>query len=121
MEKIQCICVMRDLLAALSMLENQLEKTHGVSLNEAMVLCSIGQDTVSAGEIITRTGMTPSHTSKVIRAAEYKGFLERHVGKQDKRQMNFILTEKGKTCLEQIKKQGVNIPECLLPLFRDKL
>ena len=49
MEKIQCICVMRDLMQALAGIENNLMEVHGVSLNEAMVLCSIGTDTVTAG------------------------------------------------------------------------
>lgn len=35
---------MRELLKALSELENQLITTYGISLNEAMVLCSIGSE-----------------------------------------------------------------------------
>ena len=117
MEKIQCICVMRDLFAALSALEIQLEETYGVSLKEAMVLCSVGQDVATAGEITACTGMTSSHASKVIRSVEEKGLLERRLGEQDKRQMIFTLTDRGKACLERIKEQGVDVPECLAPLF----
>ena len=51
---------MRELLKALSELETQLINTYGISLNEAMVLCSIGKETVTAGTIVERTGMTPS-------------------------------------------------------------
>ena len=57
---------MRELLKALSELETQLINTYGISLNEAMVLCSIGGETVTAGTIVERTGMTPSHASKTI-------------------------------------------------------
>ena len=71
MEKIQCICVMRDLLKGLSELENRLEETYGVSLNEAMVLCSVGAETVTAGTIISCTGLTSSHASKVIEVPEW--------------------------------------------------
>ena len=39
---------MRELLKALSELETQLINTYGISLNEAMVLCSIGGETVTA-------------------------------------------------------------------------
>ena len=49
---------MRDLLKGLSELENRLEETYGVSLNEAMVLCSVGAETVTAGTIISCTGLT---------------------------------------------------------------
>ena len=83
---------MRDLLKGLSELENRLEETYGVSLNEAMVLCSVGAETVTAG-------------------------MARKLGEQDKRQMYFTLTRKGKNCLERIKEQGVEVPEWLAPLF----
>lgn len=109
---------MRELLAALSALENQLEETYGVSLNEAMVLCSVGADTVTAGNIITCTGMTSSHASKTIRSVEDKGLLVRKLGEQDKRQMYFTLTRKGKVCLERIKTEGVDVPDWLAPLFK---
>ena len=58
----------------------------------------------------TCTGMTPSHASKTIRSVEDKGLLSRKLGKQDKRQMYFVLTRKGKGCLEEIKEKGVEVP-----------
>lgn len=117
MEKIQCICIMRDLMKALSELENQLEEAYGVTLNEAMVLCSVGEETVSAGDITSRTGMTSSHASKIIRSVEDKDLLSRKLGEHDKRQMYFALTRKGKNRLERIKEQGIEVPEWLMPLF----
>lgn len=108
---------MRDLLKSLSELEERLESTYGVNLNEAMVLCSVGADTVTAGNIITCTGMTSSHASKTIRSVEDKGLLVRKLGEQDKRQMYFTLTRKGKACLGQMKENGVEVPDWLAPLF----
>lgn len=108
---------MRELLKALSELENQLITTYSISLNEAMVLCSIGGETVAAGTIVERTGMTPSHASKTISLIEKKEMVTRDFGKQDKRQMYFTLTDKAKACLEEIKQQGVDIPRVLQPLF----
>ena len=108
---------MRDLMRALSELEIQLVDNYGVTLNEAMVLCSVGGDTVSAGDITACTGMTPSHASKTIRSVEDKGLLTRKLGEHDKRQMYFALTRKGKNCLGRIKEQGVDAPEWLAPLL----
>ncbi len=119
MEKIKCICVMRELFEALSVLESGLLCTHGVSLNEAMVLCSIGKETVMASTVVERTGMTASHASKVLSAAEKKGLLVRELGMKDKRQMHFTLTEAGLNCLAGIKEKGVEIPDLLVPLFKD--
>ena len=112
---------MRELFEALSSLESGLVESHGVSLNEAMVLCSIGHETVTASTVVERTGMTASHASKVIRSTEMKGLLERTLGEQDKRQMHFTLTGAGVDCLERIKEKGVEVPDLLVPLFSDAI
>ena len=108
---------MRDLMKALSELEAQLEAAYGITLNEAMVLCSVGDEMVSAGDITSCTGMTSSHVSKIIRSVEEKGLLLRKLGESDKRQMYFVLTRKGKNCLGRIKEKGIEPPEWLDPLF----
>ncbi|MBQ4056967.1 MAG: winged helix DNA-binding protein [Bacteroidaceae bacterium] len=117
MEKITCICVMRELMMALSDFENKLMEAHGVSLNEAMVLCALGGECVTASVIAERTGLRPSHTSKVIGALEERGYLMRELGKQDKRQMYLSLTEAGKECLGRIKAYEFEVPELLKPVF----
>lgn len=108
---------MRELFQALSSLEASLLDLYGISLNEAMVLCSVGNETVTAGMIVERTGLTPSHASKVISQAEKKGMLLRTLSERDKRQMCFTLTEKADHCLKAIKEKGIEIPNRLLPLF----
>ncbi len=110
---------MRELFQALSLLEVQLLDQYGVSLNEAMVLCSVGGETVTAGTIVKRTGLTPSHASKVISQVEKRGMLIRALSEQDRRQMYFTLTEKANQCLKSMKEQGLEIPERLLPLFKE--
>ena len=117
MEKIRCICVMRELFEALSVLEAGLLEHHGVSLNEAMVLCSIGRETVTASVVVERTGLSASHASKVLRSAEKKELLVRELGEKDKRQMHFTLTQRGLDCLEGIKEKGIEVPKKLMPLF----
>lgn len=84
---------MRELFRALSELESRLMQSHGVSLNEAMVLCAIGKERVAASTIVERTGLTPSHASKVIRAVEERNLLVRALG--EKRQAaNVFLSDK---------------------------
>ena len=73
---------MRELFKALSSLESELEAKYGVSLNEAMVLCSIGKETVTAGTIGERTGLMASHTSKVIGKVERKRTAGTLVGRE---------------------------------------
>ena len=108
---------MRELMMALSDFENKLMDAHGVSLNEAMVLCSLGGECVTASVVAERTGLRPSHASKVIGTLEERGYLKRELGKQDKRQMYLSLTDIGKECLCQIKIHQFDIPSLLQPVF----
>ena len=52
---------MRELMKALSDFETQLMESHGVTLNEAMALCAMGDECVTASVISERTGLRPSH------------------------------------------------------------
>ena len=82
------------------------------------IRCSIGEETVMAGVVVERTGLTASHASKMIRSVEEKGLLVRTLGEKDKRQMYFALTDKAKEKLEDIRKHGIEIPDLLLPFFQ---
>lgn len=108
---------MRELFKALSELETKLMEQHGVSLNEAMALCCIGGDTLTASNISEHTGLSASHTSKVIRSIEDKGFIVRSLGDKDKRQMYFTLSVDGRQCLNGIKEKEIEVPALLQPLF----
>lgn len=120
MEKIACICAMRDIWRAMNELEGDLQTTYGLSLNEAMTLCAIGDETVPPSVISERTGLTPSHTSKVLRSAENKRLLVRRLGRKDRRQMFFTLTAPAKECLRRIRENGVTVPEVLRPIFQNQ-
>ena len=117
---------MRELFKALSELETRLMEQYGVSLNEAMALCCIGGDTLTASVISENTGLSASHTSKVIRSIEEKELIVRNLGDKDKRQMHFTfsLTKSGTKIYLNIYKQflkkanEIEIPELLKPLFK---
>ncbi len=109
---------MRELMKVLSDFEAQLMEKHGVTLNEAMALCAMGEECVTASVISERTGLRPSHTSKVINSLEGKKHVIRKLGKQDKRQMYLSLTASGKECLAQIKIHAFDIPSILQPIFQ---
>lgn len=108
---------MKELFRALSELELRLVEQYGVSLNEAMVLCCISVDTLTASVIAENTGLSASHTSKVIRSIEEKELITRNLGDKDKRQMHFTLTNKGIECLKSMKEKEIEIPELLQSLF----
>lgn len=117
MEYVRSICVMRDLVRALAALEDSLATAHGLSLNEAMVLCVTGYERVTPSFICQQTGLSPSNTSKVTSSLERKKYLVRRLGKEDRRQMFFSLTPQGKELLEALKTHQFDIPELLRSCF----
>jgi DNA-binding MarR family transcriptional regulator len=58
-------------------------------------------------------GLTCSNASKVIASAEKKELIQRSFGNNDKRQMYFSLTEKGKEQLSAIRGFDLEFPELL--------
>lgn len=114
-ERMKTICMMRDLYKALASFEAQFEKEYGLTLNEAMILCALQEagKEMTATDLSARTEMAPSHTSKVIRMVEDKGFIKRELGKKDKRQMYFKLTAEGNNKLKAISLDVLPMPEIL--------
>lgn len=108
------LCQIRDIYRSLIEFENRFEKEYGICLNEGMVLCTLSNvERLTSGEIAEQLGLLPSNTSKVIRAVEKKGLIERGLGELDKRQMFFSLTGKGREYLRSIDYNRVRIPEWL--------
>lgn len=94
--------------------ENQFAKAYSLSLNEGMLLCTLldnGQ--LSSSEIAEALGLSTSNASKVIRSVEEKDLITRRIGKEDKRQMNFLLTPEGQQLITRIKEATYQLPELL--------
>lgn len=112
------LCKIRDIQRAVNQFENAFEKEYGISLNEGMALCSLTKsEQLSSGELGELLGLTSSNMSKVINTIEAKGFISRLMGTKDKRQMFFSLTHEGRSLLEGIKRDKVEIPDLLLPII----
>jgi DNA-binding MarR family transcriptional regulator len=74
----------------------------------------------SSSEIASLLGLTNSNASKVIRSVEEKGYLERRLGQEDKRQMYFVLSSKGQKKLKEIKEADTEIRDILLQIIGQK-
>lgn len=110
----ETLCKIRDLYRAIAEFETRFEKVHYLCLNEGMLLCCLSKKgRLSSGEIAEQLGLTNSNTSKVIRAVEEKGYIERNLGDSDKRQMYFSLTKKGKAVLKEMECCNIEIPQLL--------
>ncbi|MGM9713845.1 MAG: MarR family winged helix-turn-helix transcriptional regulator [Prevotella sp.] len=113
MEHIGCICMMRELVRALSSLEATLIDVHGVSLNEAMAMCAIGSDSVTPSTVMEHTGLSASNVSKVMGSLERKRLVSRKMGREDKRHVMVCLTARGRETLQRMKDYRFDIPEVL--------
>ncbi|MFV0470402.1 MAG: winged helix DNA-binding protein [Dysgonomonas sp.] len=107
------LCTLRDIYRSIRDFEEFFQQKHDLCLNEGMLLCSLKSDKLSSTELAEMLGLTTSNTSKVIKSVENKGFIDRILGKDDKRQMYFVLTESGKSKLKVIKKEEVEITKLL--------
>lgn len=111
------ICIMREIYRALDTFSLEFSRVHGVCLNEATAMCALAPGPAMATGVASDTGMTASHTSKVLRSLERKGLILRTLGEKDRRQMVFSLTPRGKRRLSSMQCGSVAIPEILKPIF----
>ncbi len=113
------LCAIRDILRSLSDYENKFHNEHSICLNEGMVLCCLKEKRLSSGEIAEEINLTCSNTSKLLRSVEEKNLITRVLGKKDKRQMYFELTESGKEKLAEIENDEILLVEPLSSIIKN--
>lgn len=114
--QVSTLCQIRDVYRAIYEFELTFQQTYNLGLNEGMLLCSLSTQKYSSNELAGILGLSKSNTSKVIASVEKKGLIKRIIGKDDKRQMYFTLTNLGQKKLESIKCAEFTIPESLRPV-----
>ncbi len=113
------LCKIRDMYRAIAEFESQFAKTYNLSLNEGMLLCTLlDSRQLTSSEIAEALGLSASNASKVIRSVEEKDLITRLIGKEDKRQMNFVLTPAGRELIMRIKEATYQLPELLEKAIR---
>ena len=121
MEK-QKICRIRDLFRAITSLENMFQEAFDLNLNEAMLLCLLNEESsMTSTEIAEKLGLTASNASKVLGSVERKKLVKRSLGKTDRRQMHFKLSEQGQEKLGHIDCGRIELPEILAPLMEKQV
>lgn len=111
----ETLCKIRNLARAIMEYENNFLLGLSLSLNEAMLLCSLsGNENITSGDLAEDLCLTCSNTSKLIKSLEDKGLLFRSFDREDKRKTVIKITEKGKNKLKEISiDSDENIPEIL--------
>ena len=96
------ICAIKDIYKILYQFEKNFSEVHAITINEAMLLCCLkDNEAKSAGMICDYIGLSTS--------VENKGFIRRNINKEDKRQMFFSLTPKGKEKIQQMMQAELNM------------
>ena len=110
----ETLCKIRDIYRAIAEFEVQFMQLYDLSLNEGMLLCTlVNRPKLTSGGIAEALGLTNSNASKVIRSVEDKKLISRVVGKNDKRQMSFLLTTEGKIRITAIQTAVYDLPGML--------
>ncbi len=114
------LCKIREVSRAIAEFEQRFEQEYNLSINEGVLLCCLARHgELSSGEIAEVLRLTCSNTSKVIRSVERKGFVTRKLGEDDKRQMYFSLTLKGRTELDRLQPCTIALPELLTRFLKE--
>ncbi len=83
-------------------------------MNEGMALCTLSDaQCLTSSKLAEQLGLSYSNMSKVIKSLEAKDYIKRCVGKEDKRQMLFSITESGEQLLADIRTSEMVFPEVL--------
>lgn len=91
----ECLCKIKEVFKKIHQFEQKLNNDLNVTINEAMVLCSLFETVKSSGVVSSDTGISTSRTSRVLLSLEQKGYVTRSFGETDKRKMMFELTVEG--------------------------
>jgi DNA-binding MarR family transcriptional regulator len=117
----EAICALKDIYKALYQFEKDFQASHGMTINEAMLMCCLHEgDAKSAGALCEFIGLSASRVSKIINSVEKMGYIERSISAEDKRQMLFSLTASGWRKVTEMKKIELHIDE-LYAQLRDSI
>ena len=89
------LCKIKEVFKKIHQFEQKLNSSINVTINEAMVICSLYQTIKCSGDIAADTGISTSRASRVLLALEKKGYVTRSFNGTDKRKMMFELSAEG--------------------------
>jgi DNA-binding MarR family transcriptional regulator len=117
----QKLCELKSLLRAVGELEESIRSSYGVTLTEALCLCSAAESSggaLSAGtsstvELGSEFALSPSRLSRILGSLERKGFIVRHRRQDDRRSWDLRVTAAGVNLLQRMKTAEIELPAAL--------
>lgn len=111
------LCLLRDIFRSIREFEISFQDKYDLCLNEGMAICSLKHGRMSSSDLAEKLGLSASNMSKVIKSVEDKGLIKRHMGKEDKRQMYFMLSKQGEEKLLQLSAEESSIDSVLASIY----
>ncbi|MDR3273631.1 MAG: winged helix DNA-binding protein [Flavobacteriaceae bacterium] len=113
----ESICEIKEIYKSLYLFEKKFLENNEITINEALVLCCLkDEQPKTAGEICEYIGLSHSRISRIINSVEEKQLIYRKLGVEDKRQMIFELTAKGKKKVTIMLKNKISFEDFLKSL-----
>jgi MarR family transcriptional regulator, organic hydroperoxide resistance regulator len=111
------ICKLKDIYKALHEFEASFGKQYGITVNEGIILCMLGDGPLKVGDICSDCSLSNSRLSKVLGSLETKGYVQRSIDTGDRRIVMVELTPQGVEKRATMSEEQICIPEALSKLL----
>lgn len=114
---VESICKLKDIFKAIHEFEASFLAQFGITLNEGIILCMLGDGPMKVGDICADCSLSSTRLSKVLRSMEQKGYITRRLGEEDRRTVYVELSPMGIEKRSTMSPDKVCIPESLALLL----
>lgn len=111
------ICKLKDIYKTLHEFEASFLKQYGITVNEGIIICMLGDGPLKVGEICADCSLSNTRLSKVLGSLETKGYVQRTIDSSDRRVVMVELTPLGVEKRSTMSEEQVCIPEALSKLL----
>jgi DNA-binding MarR family transcriptional regulator len=105
------LCSIRRLQSALRRFEDNLKAETGLSLNEAMCLCSLRDGPLGPGELAKELSLSPSRLTRVLDGLEAQALIIRERSCDDRRACPVTLSRSGVKLVEKYRCSEIELPK----------
>lgn len=104
------LCDLKRMFREIYLFERILKKELGLSINEALSLCSLEKGSQNSNELAHDLGISLSRISRILNTLERKGLVRREIAAEDKRKVIFSLLPAGKKRLADLRRKKLQFP-----------
>lgn len=101
--QIRELCELKALLAQVGQLEDRIQTETGLTLNEALAVCTLSKKCLGPGELAPELWVSPSRATRISQSLVRKGLAEAHPGLDaDGRRKTLGLSPEGEALAERL-------------------